>query len=250
MLLAVDIGNSNTKFGLFDGEHLVSKVSVPTNPDTFKNDVAEIFGDVTVTAAIICSVVPVAEQTLDEVLREPLGVEPILVRNDFDFGLKINYKPIASVGTDRLVNAFAAVEKYGVPCIVCSFGTATTIDVVNANREMLGGAIAPGMKTMATALSLNTAKLPEIEIAKPDSVIGDTTVGSILSGVFYGQIGMAEGMISRFQNEIDGKAKVIATGGFSRPIAEHTDLIDIVDPNLLLDGLRLLYDRHRRQSSA
>ncbi|MFN0277968.1 MAG: type III pantothenate kinase [Pyrinomonadaceae bacterium] len=246
MLLAVDIGNTSTKFGIFDGESLISKFSIPTDPDSTKDDLISAIGQKlskTISDAIVCSVVPDANVSLREFLIS-LGVdEPLFVENDLDFGLKINYEPLSAMGTDRIVNSFAAVEKYGVPCIVCSFGTATTFDVVDENRILLGGIIAPGMKTMAKALHLNTAKLPEVEIENPQSVIGNTTVASIQSGIFYGYLAMVEEMIQRIQNEIGYLSKVIATGGWAPVIAENTAQVDVVDDNLTLEGLSLLYRR-------
>ncbi|MGQ0543286.1 MAG: type III pantothenate kinase, partial [Blastocatellia bacterium] len=159
------------------------------------------------------------------------------------FWLTIKYDPITSVGTDRLINAFAAVTKYGKPIIACSFGTATTIDAVNENCEFLGGIIAPGMATLAESLHLKTAKLPRVEIAKPKQVIGSSTESSIMSGIFYGYVGLVEGLISRLGVELGDKAKVIATGGFARLIAPEVHAISIVDENLTLDGLRLVAER-------
>jgi type III pantothenate kinase len=245
MLLVVDIGNTNTKLGVFDESRLISKFSIPTSLDSTKkleNALADL-GDV--TAAIVCSVVPDAEKRFAQMYRDRFDGEPILVRSDFDFGLKVDYQPPESLGCDRLVNAFSAVEKYGAPCIVCSLGTATTIDVVSKDREFLGGSISPGMGTMARALNLLTAHLPKIELEKPDSLIGNTTVGSMQSGIFYGQIALIEGMITRFRNQLGYDAKVIATGGFSATIAAETSYIDFVDANLTLDGLRILFERWR-----
>ncbi|HVF46588.1 MAG TPA: type III pantothenate kinase, partial [Pyrinomonadaceae bacterium] len=165
------------------------------------------------------------------------------VKNDDDFGLKINYCPLDAVGTDRLINAFAATEKYGAPSIVCSFGTATTFDVVGKGRELLGGTIAPGMKTMLKALHLHAARLPHVELAKPANLLGNTTAAAIQSGVFYGHIAMVEGMIRRSKRELAEKALVIATGGFAPMTAANTDKIDIVDENLTLDGLRFMHQR-------
>ncbi len=246
MLLAVDIGNSHIKFGIFDCEHLISKFSLPINRDLSLDDLRQAIGqnlDIPISGAILCSVVPDTETVLAEFLNREFEVQPILVRNDFGFGLKINYQPLSAAGTDRLVNSFAAAEKYGVPFIVCSFGTATTIDVVNADRVFLGGTIAPGMKLMSKALELYTARLPETEIEKPETVLGNTTVTSIQSGIFYGHLGMVEGIIQRIKNEIGDSPKVIASGGFASLIAVNTAQIDIVDENLTLDGLRLFYDR-------
>ncbi len=248
MLLAVDIGNSNIKFGIFDADRLLSRFSVPTTSDLDVDSVRAAFTGKLgspIRAVIGCSVVPNVENVLTELLRFSFGVEPVFVRNDFDFGLAINYEPRSAAGTDRLVNSFAAAEKYGVPCIVCSFGTATTIDVVNGERVLLGGIIAPGMEMMSRALRLNTAQLPEVEIVKPDSVIANTTIASIQSGIFYGYLGMVEGTINRIKKAIGEPKKVIATGGFAPLIAENTDLIDAVDENLLLDGLRQLHELNR-----
>ena len=246
MLLAVDIGNSAIKFGVYDGETLKTKFSIPTRRDLTAN--GPEFGvdgrlDTSVSSAIMCSVVPELDIPLRTFLKEILGVDPFIVKNDLDFGLTIHYQPLEAAGTDRLVNSFAAAEKYGVPCIVCSFGTATTIDVVDKTRTLLGGLIAPGMKTMAKALHLNTAQLPEVEIVTPDRVINHTTETSIQAGVFYSQIGLVESAIARIKKEIGDNPKVIATGGFASMIAENTNVIDIVDEDLLLDGLRILAGR-------
>lgn len=244
MLLAVDIGNTSTKFGIFDGEYLLSKFSIPTNRTFNADDLKSHIGDKqSISNAVICSVVPEKELSLKAALHNTLGVEALTVRNDVDLGLKINYQPLSTLGTDRLVNSFAATEKYGLPCIVCSIGTATTFDFVSKTHEFLGGIITPGMKTMARALHLNTAKLPEIEIEKPNNVLGHTTEESIRSGIFYGHIATVEGLIRKIKKESGDDSKVIATGGFASLIAENTSLIDIVDENLLLEGLRLLYGR-------
>jgi type III pantothenate kinase len=141
------------------------------------------------------------------------------------------------------LNAFSAAEKYGVPVIVCSFGTALTIDYVNKYRVMIGGLIAPGMKTMATALKHATSRLPEVEIVKPDPVVQSTTVGSIQSGIVYGYFGLVEGLITRVKNEMGDDTQVIATGGSAHLVAENISQISAVDDNLLLDGLQRLHTR-------
>ena len=244
MLLAVDIGNSNIKFGIFDSEQLLSKFSIQTHDELTTDSLKPLLGnDVSISNAIICSVVPDADASMREFLISVGVRQPLFVENDFDFGLKIDYDPITAIGTDRLVNSFASVEKYGAPCIVCSFGTATTIDVVNENRELFGGIIAPGMKTMAKALHFNTAQLPDVEIEKPESIIGNSTATSIQSGIFYGHIAMAEGLIVRMKKEYGNNTKVIATGGFAHIIAQNTSQIDFLDNDLTLDGLSKLYRR-------
>lgn len=249
MLLAVDIGNTNIKFGVFDGERLQSKVSIPTthcsSVDELKIAVADNF-DLSISSAIVCSVVPEVEDSLAEFLQHKIGAEPIFVRNDFDFGLKINYEPLSAAGTDRIVNSFAATQKYGVPCVVCSFGTATTIDVVDSDRTLLGGLISPGFAIMARSLAQNTSKLPEVEFQKPDGVISRTTVSAIRSGVFFSLVGLVEATVSRIVTEIGQTPTVVATGGLAAKIAEYTAVIDKIDESLTLDGLRMLYSRQKK----
>jgi type III pantothenate kinase len=260
MLLAVDIGNSSTKFGIFDGEDLVSKFSIHTNRDAgaafISDEVARRLNQ-TFEAAIVASVVPEMEPALREYLRLEPNIDPVFVDHYFDFGLKINYKPITAAGIDRLVNASAAAAKYGKPCIVCSFGTATTIDVVSKDEEFLGGIIAPGMQAMVKALHIATSKLPEVEIEKPENLLGNSTVDSIRSGVFYGYVAMVEGLIARISKSyaftreaITAEAvtlTVAATGGLAEVIAPEIDAITIVNRDLTLEGLRMLYLRHKNE---
>ena len=246
MLLTVDIGNTSTKFGIFDGDRLTAKLSIPTIQDATAAGLAKVLRSrITspVTAAMVCSVVPGANTAMLDFLTYEYGIAPLLVSNDLDFGLKINYEPLSAAGADRLVNASAASQIYGVPCIICSFGTALTIDAVSQDRVLLGGIIAPGMATMAKALQLNTARLPDVEIERPDAIIQNTTAGSIRSGVFYGYLALAEGLIKRIKDELGGDPQVIATGGDAAMIAKHSDAIDVVDNDLLLNGLRLLSER-------
>lgn len=269
MLLAIDIGNSTIKFGVYDRETLISRFAIPTDRNTNADQLDKIIksaemeglarpgetpgtadnklqppaiaGGSDWVAVIISSVVPELENPFREFCEKHLGVKPVFVDHTFDFGLKIKYDPVSSLGTDRLIAAFAAVRKYGSPCIVCDFGTATTIDAVNAGGEFLGGVITPGMNPLSEALHLNTSKLPSVSIEKPSSVFGNTTIGSIQSGIFYGYIGLVEGILTRMIREIGETPKVIATGGFAKLIAENCELIEIVDENLMLDGLRLLH---------
>ncbi len=246
MLLAVDIGNSRIKFGLFDGEQLVSKLSIPTFRDITAEGLTKATADKLfqgIKAAIVSSVVPEINSAMLSFIYSQFGLAALLVTNDLDFGMQIDYFPLEDAGSDRLVNAFSAVEKYGAPCIVCSFGTALTIDVVDENRVLRGGLIAPGMNTLASALKLTTSRLPEVEIAKPSMVIQNTTVGSIQAGIVYGYFGLVDGLLQAVKNEIRTGPKVIATGGFAAMIAESTSQIDVVDNDLMLDGLCRLYRR-------
>lgn len=249
MLLAIDIGNTNTKFGVFEGDSLTAKISIPTLRDITPGALVKLLKDripETISAAIVSSVVPEVDDIFVEFITSRFDISPQFVTHDLDLGLKINYEPPDDTGADRLVNAFAAVEKYGPPCIVCSFGTAMTADVVNGDRELIGGLIAPGMKTLAVALNLTASKLPEVEIEKPVKVIQNTTVGAIQSGLVYGYFGLAEELLRAIKAELNLDAKVIATGGFAALIAEHTSQIDVVDKELTLEGLRMLHERLQR----
>ena len=250
MLLAVDIGNSRIKLGIFDGDVLHTKLAIPSNVIGSSREARSALDtvlDLKIDSAIACSVVPSIDDRVSGLVKEQFGLDAHLVKNDDDFGLDIRYEPLDAAGTDRIVNCFAAVEKYSVPCIVCSFGTATTIDVVNSHRVLLGGLIAPGMRTSVQALELAAERLPEVEIEKAESLIAHTTVTSIQSGVFFSQVGLIEAATRRIRTELGVKAPVIATGGFAPLIAPETGLIDIWDEDLTLDGLRLFHDRRSAQ---
>jgi type III pantothenate kinase len=248
MLLAVDIGNTAIKFGVFDGEHLTFKLSVPTLHNLTPTGLANVLRDrimLGITDAIVSSVVPEVEAAVREFIESEYNVKPTFVENTWEFGFKINHDPLPEAGTDRIVNTFSAVEKYGVPVIVCSFGTALAIDVVDPNRTLVGGLIAPGMNTLATALNTTTSKLPEVVIEKPSRIIQRTTSLSIQSGIVYGYFGLVETLLTQIKKEIGDDPKVVATGGFAKLIAENTTQIDIIDDNLLLDGLQKLHLRHQ-----
>ena len=246
MLLAIDIGNSSIKFGVFESSSLIDKFAIPTARDLSVEDLLfdrlKYINDrfFNIDSAIVCSVVPELNDTFRSAVKELLSVTPTFVDHSSDFGLTINYHPVESLGLDRLVNAAAAAAKYGAPVVVCSFGTATTIDFVNDDREYMGGVIAPGMKLLAEALHGRTSQLPNVAIEEPDSVIGNTTESSIQSGVFYGYVGLVEGILERFFSAIGTRPDVVATGGFASIIARHSSLVNIVDENLTLDGVRYL----------
>lgn len=243
MILAIDIGNSFIKFGVFERETLISRFSVPTVREYDSQEIYELTKQNLqhdFSAIIISSVVTELLETFQQFSENQFNLQPVFVDNTFDFGLKINYNPPENLGIDRLTNAFAASEKHGKPCIVCSFGTATTIDYVNVNSEFCGGIIAPGMNTLSESLHLKTSKLPRVALEKPASVIGNSTVSSIQSGIFYGYIGLIEGILKRIFLELNEKPKVVATGGFAKLIAENCSLIETVDENLTLEGLRLI----------
>jgi len=255
MLLAIDIGNSLIKFGLFDGAELLDKFAIATKRD-YRFEELQFdrlqFADgrvLNVDTVMVSTVVPDLIDVVREASQAQFKVTPIFVDHGADFGLKINCDPPTSVGIDRLINASSAAKTYGTPVLVCSFGTATVIDAISKDGEFLGGIIAPGMKTMAESLHERGAQLPPIEITRPESLIGNSTASAIRSGVFNGHIAMVEGLIERFMSIGVPKKerlkpsllpKVIATGGFAKLIATEVKAIDTVDENLTLDGLRLL----------
>lgn len=246
MLLAIDIGNTSIKFGTFDGNKLISKFVIPTDRSYKPLDIStatygRINGDI--ANAIVSSVVAEVDVSFNNFLVDLLQAEPRFVNTSDDLGLTFNF-PVES-GIDRLVNSFAAAEKYGVPVILAAFGTATTFDVVDKNREHRGGLIAPGPATSAKALQAAASRLPEVEITEPANVLGTGTIAAIQSGIFYSQIGLVEAAARHIEAEI-GEAKVVATGGFARLIAAKCREVDVVDLDLTLEGLRMLHQRWKR----
>lgn len=236
MLLAVDIGNSAIKLGVFDGRgnllerHILEPASAELSAETVTSKIER---------AIISSVVPKLNSTVSSAIKTKFGIDAEVLTNDHDLGIKINYRPIEDAGNDRLVNAAIAAHLYGVPCVVISFGTATTIDVVSKGYELLGGLIAPGVKMSAAALHEKTARLPLVEIDGDFSPTSETTDMSIRSGVIFAQIGLVEAVLSRIA-PIIGKPKVVATGGYAEKFAGLCDKIEIVDRDLTLKGLSRL----------
>jgi type III pantothenate kinase len=245
MLLAIDIGNTSIKFGVFDDDRLTSKFVIPTKREYTQSDIeTAVNGKLNdgFSGAVVSSVVPEIDKEFSQFISARFGVIARFVTTRDNFDLTFNYS-IVEAGTDRLVNSFAASAKYGVPCIVIAFGTATTIDVIDRRREHLGGLIAPGPLTTAKALDLVASKLPEVEIAEPPGVISTTTVTAIQSGVFYSQIGLVESSVPDIKSVIGNEARVIATGGFAHLIADKCGSVDVVDIDLTLDGLRMLHSR-------
>ncbi|CAN5500587.1 type III pantothenate kinase [soil metagenome] len=246
MILAIDIGNSFIKFGAFENENLISRFTIPT---VRTQTAVEIYSLIqkklfqNISAVVISSVVPELRESFQHLGEKFFDLSPMFVDNTFDFGLKINYFPPENLGVDRIIAAFGAVEKYGKACIICDFGTATTIDAVNSKSEFLGGTIVAGINLLADALHQKTSKLPLIELKKPATVIGNSTISSIQSGIYFGYVGLADGIIRRMIEELGENPKVIATGGFAKLIAEGAKEIEIVDEILILEGLRLIYER-------
>jgi type III pantothenate kinase len=253
MLLAIDVGNTNVKFGVFRGEELLGQWRLITDHnitvDEYRVHLRNLFersgqDPKSIHGIAMASVVPPLDHVLRQIAEIDFELTPLVVDYTTDTGLKILYDPPSALGPDRIVGAVAAVAKYGAPCIVVDFGTATTFNVVNAAQEYLGGVIAPGIMIAAEALFSRTAKLPRIEIKRPEKVIGSSTVGAMQSGLYYGYVGLVGCVLEKIVAELGMKPPVIATGGHARVIAMESNFIDHVDSTLTLDGLRLVYERN------
>jgi type III pantothenate kinase len=252
MLLAIDAGNTNIKLGVYQGPELRAKWRlIPDHlgpQDEYATVVRGLFersglDAKDLKAVIIASVVPHLNDPLRSMSERYFQLTPRFVDHTTDTGLKLLYDQPSQLGADRIVDAVAAVEKYGAPCIVVDFGTATTFNAVNAKREYLGGVIAPGIKTAADALFSRAAKLPRVAIERPQKVIGTSTVEAMQSGLFYGYASLIDGLIERMLEAMDDSPKVIATGGLARLMEHASKYIRQIDENLTLDGLRIIHER-------
>jgi type III pantothenate kinase len=255
MLLAVDCGNTNVVFALFEGGEIRARWRIATDPRRTGDEYAVWLSQLlaieglersAVTAMIVSTVVPRARHNLEVLAEKYFHVTPLFAgEGAAEWGIEIDVEEPNSLGADRAVNAIAAHAKHGGDLIVVDFGTATTFDVVDFHGTYKGGIIAPGINLSLDALVSNTAKLPRIAIESPrsDSVIGRNTEDQMLIGVFWGYVAMIEGLVARMRAEIGRPAKVVATGGLSLLFEEHTKLFDHVDPDLTLEGLAILADR-------
>ena len=241
MLLALDIGNTAITIGVFDGEQVRARWSIATDVET-----EELSGD-DIDEAILGSVVPSLTPVFQEVCRRYFKVTPLVVDPGVRTGIRIIYDSPRDVGADRIIDAVAAIKLYGPPLIVVDFGTATVFDAISKEGDYVGGAIAPGIGISLEALFERTAKLPRIELERPKHAIGKTTVSAMQSGIVFGYVGLIEGIISRMKAELDPNAKVIATGGYAPLIARETPVIQEVNVDLTLVGLRLIQEANRNQ---
>ena len=239
MLLAIDAGNSNIKLALFEGRELRAQWRLTSS------ELAQLanMNPQDLEAIVIASVVPALNPTLTRIAEDHFKLTPVFVDHTTPTGLKILYDSPAELGADRIVDAVAAVEKYGTPCIVVDFGTATTFNAINAAREFLGGAISPGLMTCSEALFARAAKLPRVKFERPEKVIASSTVAAIQSGLYHGYAGLVDGVIEKMIAEMKVTPRVIATGGLAQAIAPASQYIEHVDDTLTLEGLRLVYER-------
>lgn len=254
MLLVVDVGNTNITFGVYDGEEFKTGFRImsgtPRTADEFGMTILDLLkfngvseGDI--DGAIIASVVPNVMHALRGSIIHYLKITPVIVGPGTKTGIKIVTENPREIGADRIVDAVGAYEKYGGPVLVIDFGTATTYDLVTADGSFAAGITAPGIRISAKALWTDTAKLPEIEIKKPASILAGETISSMQAGLMYGQIGATEYIIKEVKRESGIKdLKVVSTGGLGRLVSDETDMIDVYDPTLTLEGLRIIYQKN------
>jgi len=256
MLLAIDIGNTNVKLGIFDGDKLKATWNLATGIHRTSDEYGGVllslmerqnFSPSKVTGVTLCGVVPPLLYTFEELCRKYLNAKPLVVEAGVKTGMRIRLDNPREVGPDRVVNAVAAQDLYGKPVIVIDLGTATTFDVVSGEGDYLGGVIAPGIAISSEALFTRTAMLPRIELIRPKQVIGRNTISAMQSGIIFGYIDLIEGMIRRIEEQLGGMARVVATGGQAYPLAYEVATIDIVNPDLTLIGLRLIYEMNKEQ---
>ena len=254
MLLAIDIGNTDTTLGVFAGEELRATWHIATGVHRMADEYAALLLNLLrqqgldvpdIKAVVLCSVVPPLISTFDELFQRYFHLSPLVVGVGVKTGVRIRMDNPREVGTDRIVNAAAAHHLYGGPVIVTDLGTATTFDTVSKEGDYLGGAIAPGITTAAEALFTQAAMLPRVELTHPKHAIGTSTIAAMQSGIIFGYVGLIESMVARIQQELGEKAKVVATGGAAKLIAQETAVIDVVNPDLTLIGLRLIYQMNK-----
>jgi len=266
MLLVLDVGNTNTVLGVFsprtdgpgggESRRLIANWRVSTNKSQTVDEYGVLFRNLfamngievsSVHGTVISSVVPPLDSTLREVCERYFQIKPLFIEPGVKTGMPVHYDNPAEVGADRIVNSVAAFEKFGGPCIVVDFGTATTFDAVSPKGEYLGGVITPGIGISADALFERTARLPRVDIRKPPRVLATNTVNSLQAGLYYGYIGLIDGILERLMAELGGDVKVVATGGLASLMSSGSKYIHEVDDLLTLEGLRIIYERNLPQ---
>jgi type III pantothenate kinase len=252
MLLALDVGNTNVTIGLFNGAVLTHNWRLRTVHEQTADELGilllNLFGlsgldPSNIHGMIVSSVVPVLDSTIATTAMRYFRTQAVFVGPDVDTGVRVLYDNPREVGADRVVNAVAAFHKYGGPCVVVDLGTAITFDVVNASGEYMGGIICPGIGISIAGLFARTARLPMVDFREPEKLIGTNTVGSIQSGLYYGMIGMIDGVLERLISEMGPETRAIATGGQAHLIVRASQFLEILDEDLTLEGLRLIWER-------
>ncbi|HEY5493081.1 MAG TPA: type III pantothenate kinase [Candidatus Anoxymicrobiaceae bacterium] len=255
MLLGIDVGNTQTVIGVFKDGRLREHWRISTERERTADEIALTLGGFLafvgwdldmIDGMIISSVVPEMTRALIHMANDILELDPLVVDSDTDTGIPILYEDPRQVGADRLVNAVAAVDKYGAPCIVVDFGTATTWDAIDREGRYLGGTIAPGLEISANALFRQAARLSRVELVPPGNAVGRNTVESMQSGIINGTAGQVDRLVELFKEELGQDAHVIATGGLAEVVVARCRTVDVTDPLLTLDGLKLIYERNSR----
>lgn len=256
MLLTIDIGNSNIVIGLFQKKLLMGEWRISSNPHKTVDEYAIMMEDLfslkkilpdEIDGVILSSVVPPLTPVFKEISAKYFHASPMVVTDQLKLGLTFRYENPGEIGADRIVNAVAGYQIYGGPLIIVDFGTATTFCSISKKGEYRGGVIAPGLNISAEALFQRAAKLPRIELVKPEKVIGKDTITSMQSGIIYGYVGLVEKLIDKMKKETRENATVVATGGLAGLIAPETGSIDKIDPHLTLEGLKIIYELNKKQ---
>jgi type III pantothenate kinase len=254
MLLAIDVGNTNVKLGVFDGDELLVTFHLATHVNQMPDEYAVIILSLlrqhgieisSIKEGAISCVVPPLRTVFHELFERYFSIHPLTISPGVKTGVRIRFENARELGGDRISNTAGALSLYKAPIIVVAMGTATVFDTISKDKEYLGGAVAPGIAIAAEALYTRTAALPRVELVRPKKAIGTNTVAAMQSGIIFGYTGLIDGVVTRIQEELGEKAMVVATGGYAGIIAKEAKTVDMVNPNLTLIGIKVIYDMNR-----